>query len=74
VVLAGAQSLLCEDRSGRERCERQMVEVAPGVAERAAREGNCPAAWATVAAALNVGAASDRFRTVDALCLSVPRP
>jgi eukaryotic-like serine/threonine-protein kinase len=74
VVLAGAQSLLCEDRAGRERCERQIVEVAPTVAERAAREGNCPAAWATVAAALNVGAPSDRFRTVDALCLTVPRP
>jgi serine/threonine-protein kinase len=74
VVLAGAQSLLCEDRTGRERCERQMAEVAPALAERAAREGNCPAAWATVAAALNVGAASDRFRTVDALCLTVPRP
>lgn len=69
VVTAVAEHLLCEDRVGRERCEREIDEVAPAVAERAAREGNCPAALATVAAAVNVRVAADRFRAVDALCL-----
>jgi hypothetical protein len=66
--MAVAQNLLCEDRQGRELCERQIAESAPALAEQAARTGDCPAAWASMAAALNLGVPSDRFRTVDSLC------
>jgi hypothetical protein len=68
VVAAVAQGLLCNDPVGRQRCDRQIGEVSPAVAEQAAREGNCPAAWATKAAAVNVGVPTDRFRTVDTFC------
>lgn len=69
VVSAAAEALLCEDRAARANCERELGEVAPDVAERAAREGNCPAALATVAAAVNAGVAPERFAAVNALCL-----
>lgn len=68
VAMAVAQNLVCEDRQGRELCERQIAESAPALAEQAARAGDCPAAWASMAAALNLGVPSDRFRTVDTLC------
>ncbi len=69
VVTAVGESLLCEDRTARATCERQIEELAPAVAERAARAGDCPAAIATAAAAVNVRVSPDRFRSVDALCL-----
>jgi hypothetical protein len=69
VVNAAAENLLCEDRSARERCERQMDEVAPAHAERVAKEGDCPAALATVAAAVQARVSPERFRAIDALCL-----
>jgi serine/threonine-protein kinase len=68
VVTAIGEHLLCEDRAARERCEAQIVEQAPLVAERAARAGDCPAALATVAAAINVRISQDRFREVNSLC------
>jgi hypothetical protein len=69
IVQAVAESLLCEDRTARANCERKIVEVAPSVAEQAGREGDCPAALATVAAAVNVGVPPDRFSNVNAICL-----
>lgn len=69
VVTAIAESLLCEDSGARQACERQIMEAAPGVAERAARAGDCPAALATAAAAVNMGIPTDRFLPVNALCL-----
>lgn len=69
VVTAVGESLLCEDRAARELCEREIQSVAPEVAERAARAGDCPAALATAAAAVKVNVPADRFRTVEALCL-----
>jgi predicted Ser/Thr protein kinase len=69
IVTAVAQNLLCEDRAGRERCEVQIREQAPELAEKAAREGDCAAAYSTMAAAVNVGVPSDSFRTLDTLCL-----
>jgi hypothetical protein len=69
IVTAIAESLLCEDASARQACERQIVEGAPSVAERAARAGDCPAALATAAAAVNFGVPPDRFLPVNALCL-----
>jgi hypothetical protein len=68
VVSAVGEQLLCEDRAARERCEAQIIEQAPIVAERAAREGDCPAALATVAAAMNVRIPQERFRDVQARC------
>lgn len=68
VVTAIGEQLLCEDRAARDRCEAQIIEQAPVVAERAARAGDCPAALATVAAAINVRIAQDRFREVNSLC------
>jgi serine/threonine-protein kinase len=68
VVTAVGERLLCEDRAARERCEAQIIEQAPVVAERAARAGDCPAALATVAASINVRIPQDRFREVNALC------
>ena len=69
VVNAAAENLLCEDRAARERCERKMDEVAPAHAERVAKEGDCPAALATVAAAVQARVSPERFRAIDALCL-----
>src|SRR5690606_24728992 len=69
VVTAIGENLLCEDRAARDRCEAQIIEQAPIVAERAARSGDCPAALATVAAAINVRISPDRFREVNAICL-----
>jgi len=69
VVNAAAENLMCEDRVARERCERQMDQVAPAHAERVAREGDCPAALATVAAAVQARVPAERFRAIDALCL-----
>jgi hypothetical protein len=69
VVTAVAESLLCEDPGARQSCEQQIAEVAPSVAERAARGGDCPAALATVAAAVNVRVSPDRFLAVNSLCL-----
>jgi len=69
VVTAVAESLLCEDPGARQSCEQQIAQVAPSVAERAARAGDCPAALATVAAAVNVRVPPDRFLPVNALCL-----
>lgn len=69
VVSAVGQALLCDDRVARETCERLIGELAPALAEKAAREGDCPAAWATVAAAVNVRVPPDRFQGLDALCL-----
>ena len=69
IVTAIAESLLCEDSSARQACERQIVEAAPSVAERAARAGDCPAALATAAAAVNMGVPPERFLPVNALCL-----
>ena len=68
VVKAIGEQLLCEDRAARERCEAQIIEQAPIVAERAARGGDCPAALATVAAAMNVRISQDKFKEVNALC------
>jgi len=69
IVTAVGESLLCEDTNARQACERQIAELAPGVAERAARAGDCPAALATAAAAVNVRVPPDRFLPVNALCL-----
>jgi hypothetical protein len=69
VVTAVAENLLCEDRAKREQCERQIGEVAPALAERAARAGDCPAAVATAAAAMNARVAPESFRVLDSLCL-----
>ncbi|HKO94105.1 MAG TPA: hypothetical protein VJU61_23290, partial [Polyangiaceae bacterium] len=69
VVNAAAENLLCEDRAARERCEQQMNAVAPAHAERVAKEGDCPAALATVAAAVQARVPADRFAAVNALCL-----
>jgi hypothetical protein len=69
VVNAAAENLLCDDRVAHERCERQMDEVAPAHAERVAKEGDCPAALATVAAAVQARVSPERFRAIDALCL-----
>jgi hypothetical protein len=68
VVTAIGEQLLCDDRAARDRCEAQIVEQAPVVAERAARAGDCPAALATVAAAINVRISQDRFKPVQSLC------
>lgn len=69
VVSAIGENLLCEDRAARELCEKQIIEQAPVVAERAARSGDCPAALATVAASMNVRISADAFREANALCL-----
>jgi eukaryotic-like serine/threonine-protein kinase len=69
VVTAIGENLLCEDRVAREQCEARIIEQAPIVAERAARAGDCAAALATVAAAMNVRISPDRFSQVNALCL-----
>jgi serine/threonine-protein kinase len=69
IVSAVAEGVLCEDRAARETCERQIAEMAPAVAERAARSGDCPAALATAAAALNVRVSPDKFAIVNTLCL-----
>jgi eukaryotic-like serine/threonine-protein kinase len=69
VVSAIGENLLCEDRTARDLCEGQIIAQAPIVAERAARGGDCPAALATVAAAMNVRISPDAFREVNALCL-----
>jgi serine/threonine-protein kinase len=69
VLSASPDALLCEDRQGRERCESQIRELAPAVAEQAARANDCPAALATEAAGLRVGATQERFRNVHALCV-----
>jgi eukaryotic-like serine/threonine-protein kinase len=69
IVQAVAERLLCEDRVARDTCERKIVEIAPAVAEQAGREGDCTAALATAAAAVNVGVSPDRFSNVNALCL-----
>ena len=68
VMLAAAQGLLCNDPSGRQRCDQQIAEAAPQVAEQAARARDCPSAWATMAAGMNAGVPRDRFQTVDTLC------
>lgn len=69
IVSAVAEGVLCEDRTARAACERQIEEMAPAVAERAARSGDCPAALATAAAAMNVRVSPDKFAIVNALCL-----
>jgi hypothetical protein len=68
VVSASADDLLCNDPKGRERCESQIRELSPAVAEQAARANDCPAAWATEAAGLRFGADQGSFRNVHALC------
>ena len=68
IPLAAAQHLLCDDPAARERCAVDIREASPALAERAARDGDCAAAWATKAAALNLGVSADRFGNVDALC------
>jgi len=69
VVSASADGLLCDDRQGRERCESQIRELAPAVAEQAARANDCPAALATEAAGLRLGVSQERFANVHALCM-----
>jgi eukaryotic-like serine/threonine-protein kinase len=69
VVSASADDLMCNDRQGRERCETQIRELAPAVAEQAALAHDCPAALATEAAGLRLGADQERFRNVHALCV-----
>jgi len=69
VVSASADDLLCNDRQGRESCESQLRELAPAVAEQAARAKDCPAALATEAAGLRLGVDPERFRAVHALCV-----
>ena len=69
VVNAAAENLLCEDRAARERCEQQLGQVAPAHAERVAKEGDCAAALATVAAAVQARVPPERFLAVNALCL-----
>jgi hypothetical protein len=69
IVTAVAEGVLCEDRTAREACERKIAEMAPAVAERAARAGDCPAALATAAAAMNVRVSPDQFAIVNTLCL-----
>jgi len=43
--------------------------VAPAHAERVAKEGDCAAALATVAAAVQARVPPERFLAVNALCL-----
>jgi eukaryotic-like serine/threonine-protein kinase len=69
VVTAVTENVLCEDAAGRARCEREIGEVAPALAEQAAREGDCPAALASMAAAINVRVAPERFATLQSICL-----
>jgi len=69
VVSASADDLLCDDRSGRERCESQIRALAPSIAEQAARANDCPAALATEAAGLRLGVGQERFGNVHALCV-----
>jgi hypothetical protein len=69
VVSAAAENLLCDDRQGRVRCESQIREAAPTVAEQAARAGDCAAALATEAAGVHLGVGQDSFRGVNALCV-----
>lgn len=68
VVTAVGQYVLCGDRAGQERCQGQIREVAPTLAEQAAREGDCAAALATMAAAVSVGVPAEPFKPLDALC------
>ena len=69
VVNAMAQDLLCDDQAARLRCETRVRELAPDVAEAAARAGDCPSALATEAAAVHLGVAPERFGTVNSLCM-----
>jgi predicted Ser/Thr protein kinase len=69
VVTAVTENVLCDDPAGRARCEQEIGEVAPALAEQAAREGDCPAALASMAAAINVRVAPERFATLQTLCL-----
>jgi serine/threonine-protein kinase len=69
VVSAAADDLLCNDRQGSQACEAQIRELAPTVAEQAARAGDCPAALATEAAGLRLGVDQARFGTVHTLCV-----
>ncbi len=69
VVNAMAQGLLCDDAAARQRCEARARELAPDVAEKAARAGDCPSALATEAAAVHLGVDPERFRTVNGLCM-----
>jgi hypothetical protein len=69
VVNAMAQDLLCDDQAARFRCETRVREVAPDVAEKAARAGDCPSALATMAAAVHLGVDPMRFSVVNATCV-----
>ena len=69
VVSAAADDLLCNDRQGSQACQAQIRELAPTVAEQAARAADCPAALATEAAGLRLGVDQERFRAVHALCM-----
>lgn len=69
VVKAMAQDLLCDDQGARFRCETRVREVAPDVAEQAARAGDCPSALATMAAAVHLGVEPTRFSVVNATCV-----
>jgi hypothetical protein len=69
VLSASADDLLCNDRQGKESCETQLRELAPAVAEQAARANDCPAALATEAAGLRLGVDQERFRAVHTLCV-----
>jgi hypothetical protein len=65
---AAGESLLCEDANARLTCERQIAEAAPASAEQAAREGDCAAALAIVAAGVKVGLSPDAFGAAKAQC------
>lgn len=69
VVNAMAHDLLCDDQAVRLRCETRVRELAPDVAEKAARGGDCASALATEAAAVQLGVDPERFRTVNGLCM-----
>jgi hypothetical protein len=69
VVNAMAQDLLCDDQGARFRCETRVRELAPDVAEKAARAGDCPSALATMAAAVHLGVDPTRFSVVNATCV-----
>jgi hypothetical protein len=69
VVNAMAQDLLCDDQALRLQCETRVRELAPDVAEKAARAGDCPSALATEAAAVHLGVDPERFRAVNGLCM-----
>jgi hypothetical protein len=69
VVSAAGDDLLCNEPQGSQACQAQIRELAPTVAEQAARAGDCPAALATEAAGLRLGVDQERFRAVHTLCV-----